>query len=245
MDSKSNQLPQTTQIYYQQPYLTELNCQVTRLEEKGSQHMIELDHTIFYPEGGGQPSDQGELAGPNGKFRVEQVRTIMGGHIIHQGKLSGQLNVGDEVKATIKWPVRHKNMRQHSAGHLIHDVLMTLVPGLTPTKGNHGQKAFLQYLGVIDPGIKSELEAKIDEAIKQDLPIITRDTTYDEIAAKCRFIPSGLPRDKRLRLIQIGTFDPMPDGGVQVQSTGEIGKVILHSISPLENETVIRYGIAN
>jgi len=235
----------TTPIYYYQPYLTELHCEVVRIEDKGAQCLVELDKTIFFPEGGGQPCDQGEIIGSAGKLRVDQVRTVANGRIIHQGKLNGLFASGDQVRTVLKWGPRYKNMRVHSAGHLIHDVLMSMVGGLTPTKGNHGQKAFLEYQGQLDPGIKEQLEAKANQVVAEDCPIITHDTTYEEITSKCRFVPPGLPRDKQLRVIRIGSFDPMPDGGVQVQSTREIGNVVIHSITAADNNVVIRYGVTN
>jgi len=233
------------QLYYDEPYRSELDCTIVNIEPKGSQHIVELDRTIFYPEGGGQPSDQGELTAPAGKLRVEQVRTGPNGNILHQGVLTGQLNSGDQVHALIKWNQRHKNMRVHSAGHLIHDVLMAMTTGLSPTKGNHGQKAFIEYAGAVDPSIKEQLETKVNAVIRQDLPIITRETTYDELTTRCAFVPPGLPRNKQLRILQIGDYGPMPDGGVQVKSTREIGGVVIHSISSVNNDVIIRYGVTH
>jgi alanyl-tRNA synthetase len=243
MNTQAEPVPITMPVYYDEPYLTELYSKVLRIELRGSQHVVELQSTIFYPEGGGQPSDQGQIVGEGGYLRVEQVRNSRNASILHQGKLSGELEAGENVKMTIKWPARYKNMRVHSAGHLIHDVLMTISQGLTPTKGNHGPKAFLEYSGILDPEIKLELEVKTNEMIDQDVAIVTRYTDYREIVETCRFVPPGLPQNKPLRLIQIGDFDPMPDGGVQVKSTKEIGRVILHNISPIDGGAVIRYGV--
>jgi alanyl-tRNA synthetase len=234
----------TVQIYYEQPYLTDLEATITRIEEKGAQHIVELDRTIFYPEGGGQPSDQGEIVGAAGRLKVEQVRTLPDGRIVHQGKILGPLSEGEGVKLSIKWSARYKNMRVHSAGHLIHDVLMRLTDHtVTPTKGNHGPKAFLEYAGHLDSAAKKQLEIQLNEAVSQDLTIVNRDADYEEIASRCRFVPPGLPKNKQLRIIQIGSFDPMPDGGVQVRSTKEIGNVIIHSITEDGSNTVIRYGV--
>ena len=235
----------TVPVYYDEPYRTELDCTVTNIEQKGSQHVLEFDRTIFYPEGGGQPTDQGEVSGASGKFRVAQVRTLPDGRIVHQGVLSGSLKPGDPMHCTLKWAPRLKNMRVHTAGHLIHDVLMTLAPGLTPTKGNHGPKAFLEYSGAVDPGVISILEARVNEVLAQDIPIVTRESDYNEISQRCRFIPPGLPKNKKLRIIQIGNFDMMPDGGVHVKTTKEIGAVVIHGITTDNNTVVIRYGVTH
>jgi len=217
-------MSKTVQMYYDAPYLTELKSQVTGMQIKGAQCLVELAATIFYPQGGGHPCDQGEIAGPEGKLQVGQVRAV-GDQILHQGKVIGKLNVGDEVRETLKWNPRHKNMRVHSAGHLLHDVLMSMADGLTPTKGNHGQKAFLEYNGQLDPALKDTLQDQVNQVLAKDLPIVTRNATVEEIQERCRFVP------------------PMPDGGVQVKSTKEIGSVVIHNIASENNAVVIRYGI--
>lgn len=81
---------QTKQIYYQDPYKTELECKVLFVESSGNLFNVILDQTIFYPEGGGQPSDRGTL----GDVKVEYVR-IINGEIIHQVK--GEIQEGMQV----------------------------------------------------------------------------------------------------------------------------------------------------
>lgn len=60
----------TKQIYYQDAYKKELSCKVISFEEKGKLRNVILDQTIFYPEGGGQPSDKGYL----NNAKVEMVK---------------------------------------------------------------------------------------------------------------------------------------------------------------------------
>ncbi len=234
---------ETEQVYYDQPYLTELNSQVIGIEPRGNQHIVTVHGTVFFPEGGGQPCDRGEIIGAVGTLRVEQVRMIADGCVAHQGKLTGQLIPGEQVRGVLNWAARYRNMRVHSAGHLVHDVLMTLTSDLIPTKGNHGPKAYLEYAGQLDPALQELLEDKVNEAVSRDLLVITRDTTSEELSTLCRFVPPGLPREKRLRLIQVGDFDPMPDGGVHVRSTKEIGAVAIYSITSTSNQVTIRYGL--
>lgn len=239
-------MTQTEQVYYREPYTQQLHgCEVVRLEEKGPLCLAYMDRTVFFPEGGGQPCDQGEIIGVNGLLKIDQVRMEGGGAIVHQGKLTGRLGIGESVRAVLKWPVRYKNMRVHSAGHLLHDVLMTMAESLVPTKGNHGSKAYLEYRGTFDPNKKQAVEEKTNEILAHNLPIVTRDASNDEITSICRFVPAGLPRDKQLRIIKIGDFDAMPDGGVQVRSTGEIGGVVIHNINSENGVVTIRYGVKN
>lgn len=233
----------TSLLYYEDPYRQETECRVVSLEERPNRQVrIELDRTIFFPEGGGQPCDQGEVYTATGSVKVQQVRWE-NGRVIHQGALVGSVEEGQQARATLKWGHRHRNMRVHSAGHLLHDVLMTMQPDLRPTKGNHGDKAYLEYSGELDPGMKDELERRVNEAVRADLPIRTWESSYDEIAAMCKAVPFNLPKNKRLRVLRIGDNDPMPDGGVHVMSTKEIGKVVVHHIASAEGKSTIRYGV--
>lgn len=228
----------TIPLYYKDSYLKETKSKVLSVEPKGNLLNVILDQTIFYPEGGGQPSDSGML----GDTKVEYVR-FSDGEIIHQVK--GGLQVGDEVKAVLDWNGRHKYMRIHSAGHLLHDVLMTMVEGLIPSKGSHGKKAFLEYTGNLDISKKEEIEKKVNEVLQQDLPILTKEATYEELQKDCKFLPQNLPKNKPLRMIKIGNYPSMPDGGVHVKSTKEIGKIWIANITSQNGKVNIRYGIAS
>lgn len=232
----------TRALYYEDPYRTESSARILEVVPKGSGALMELDETIFYPEGGGQPTDQGEIAGDSGRARVELVQ-LKEGRIWHQGKLDGSLHAGDPVRLALKWSHRYQNMRVHTAGHLLHDVLMTMVDHLTPVKGNHGSKAFVEYAGELDPGRKEELERRVNETLRLDLPVVMKESSYEEIVGQCKFIPPTLPANKPLRTLQIGDFAPMPDGGVHVKTTREVGAVVIQEILCQNNRTTIRYGV--
>jgi Ser-tRNA(Ala) deacylase AlaX len=234
----------TKQIYYLEPYKTETEAFISEVQENTGSMLknVILDQTVFYPEGGGQPGDRGEIVGKDGIFKVEYTRMIKG-EITHQGKTHGVLGNGEKIKAIIDWNFRYKYMRIHSAGHLIHDVLMSLVSSLKPLKGSHSSKAYLEYEGSMDVSLKDKLADLVKEAVGKDLPIITREASYEELVKECQFVPSNLPKDKSLRMIKIGDFKPMPDGGVQVKSTKEIGLVLITDIILQEGKTIIKYRV--
>lgn len=163
---------QTKQIYYDDPYKKELDVKVLSIEPSGNLFNVILDQTIFYPEGGGQPSDRGILS----DARVEYVR-IINGEIIHQVK--GEIQEGKQVKAILDWNWRYKHMKIHTAGHLLHDVLMGMVKNLIPIKASHGKKAFIEYRGEIDSLIKDKVEQTANERLQENLPVITKDSTYE------------------------------------------------------------------
>lgn len=201
---------------------------------------IILDQTVFFPEGGRQPGDRGEIVGRKGLVKVEYTRMV-DRKIKHQGEIIDGLTKGDEVIARIDWNWRYKYMKIHSAGHLVHDVLMILARGLEPLKGSHGKKAFLEYSGSVDVSLKDKLEEKVNEVIGQDLPIVTKEAVYEELEKECRFLPPNFPKNKKLRMIKIGDYPAMPDGGVHVESTREIGKILITNLTSEENKTTVKY----
>jgi len=234
----------TKQIYYQDPYLKKLGCKVISVEEKGALVNVVLDQTIFYPEGGGQPADRGLLISKNWSAKVQYVRLI-DNEIIHQVQPDGKIKIGDCVKAELDWNWRYKYMKIHSAGHLLHDVLITIEKNLTPLRGGHGKKAFLEYDGDLNLEIKEELEKQVNKVLLQDLPIITKEASFKQLEKECKFLPPNLPKDKKLRMIKINDYHAMPDGGVHVKKTKEIGRIWIANIAAQEKKVVIRYGVAH
>lgn len=226
----------TQLIYYEEPYRKELDCKVLSVEEKGNLLNAILDKTIYYPEGGGQPSDKGML----GTAHVEYVR-VSDGEVIHQVK--GSLHEGDKVKAVLDWGWRYKHMKLHSAGHLLHEVIMTKQNNLVPLGASHGKKAYIEYKGVIDPSKKEEIELEVNRVREQNLSIITKYVTYEQLEKESKFLPSNLPKNKPLRMLKIGNYPAMADGGVQVRTTNEIGKIWIVNITQQDGKTTVRYGV--
>ncbi|NCO89103.1 hypothetical protein AUK04_01235 [Candidatus Roizmanbacteria bacterium CG2_30_33_16] len=161
----------TQPLYYQNPYKTELECKALSVEQSTIFLNVILDQTIFYPEGGGQPSDRGML----GDAKVEYVR-LMNGEIIHQ--IKGNVEKDQLIKGTLDWNWRYKYMKIHSAGHLLHDVLMTLTKKLTPIRGGYGKKAFLEYKGEMDLSLKDQIEQKVNQTAQTGIEIITKESSY-------------------------------------------------------------------
>jgi Ser-tRNA(Ala) deacylase AlaX len=233
----------TEQIYYEDPTTDEFSAEVTAVDHRrGNTCMVELSRTAFFPQGGGQPSDQGTIEGPNGSLKIKVVRNE-NGDIVHEGDLSGDLVAGDAVSGSLKWSRRQKYMRIHTAGHLIHDVLMKQAPNLVALKGGHGDKAFLEYRGEISEEIAEGLQDVANEAVKADLPVRSWESSLEELEDLCVSLPPNLPRGKALRAIQIGDFEAMPDGGVHVASTADIGEVVIHHVKNEGGNSTIRYGI--
>jgi len=214
----------TKQIYYEDPYKGVSSARILSIEESLNLTNIILDQTIFYPEGGGQPSDQGDITGPNGKMKVNRV-IIKNDEILHIGKVTGQLVKEDSVKCSLDWERRYKNMKVHTAGHILHEAVKQLFPELIPIEGEHGKKPFIKYRGYLDSASAPTILKKTNELIEQNLPIHTEFVTLNELKKRSVWIPSNLPKNKPLSIMWIGNFAPIPDGGTQVKNTTEVGQL--------------------
>lgn len=102
----------TVKLFENNSLLKECQAVVTACTEKDGKYLVELDQTVFFPEGGGQLSDRGKL----GEAVVSHV-SEKEGHIYHE--CDKALAVGSEVKAVLDWPVRLDRMQQHLGEHLL------------------------------------------------------------------------------------------------------------------------------
>ena len=102
----------TVKLFENDSLLKECTAEVTACTAKGGKYLVELDQTVFYPEGGGQLSDQGKIADAAVSHVCEKD-----GHIYHE--CDQPLAVGSRVAAVIDWKIRLDRMQQHAGEHLL------------------------------------------------------------------------------------------------------------------------------
>ncbi len=102
----------TIKLFENNSLLRSCSAKVTACMEKNGVYLVELDQTVFFPEGGGQLSDRGKLGG----VAVAHV-SEKDGHIYHE--CAAPLAVGAEIEAVLDWPVRLDRMQQHLGEHLL------------------------------------------------------------------------------------------------------------------------------
>ena len=233
----------TKLLYLEDSYLKEAEAKVKKIAKQKNVWQLILDRTIFYAQGGGQASDTGTVTGKHGKFIVENVR-MDSGDAVHTGKLEGKLKSGETVVLHIEWDRRFRHMQLHSAGHVIHEVVMKLIPGLSPIKAEHGERGYIKYQGNINPKLTPTIETQSNMLIAEDRKILTRFVTLEELKEQASWVPPHLPESKPLRIIQIEGYPPIPDGGTQVLSTSEIGTVISVEIETSNDVATVFYQVA-
>ena len=194
---------------------------------------IQLDRTIFYPLGGGQPGDRGILQLGEGRtFRVTDTRKgAAPNSVIHmvEGDVT-PLTVGAPVTATLDWEYRYRLMRMHTCMHL----LCAVVPGAVTGGQISDGKARLDFDVPGDSLDKDKITADLNALIQGNHVVGARWVTDEELAEKPELIrtmsvkpPTGTGR---VRLLDIRGVDLQPCGGTHVRNTGEIGPVVVTKI---------------
>jgi misacylated tRNA(Ala) deacylase len=218
----------TEELFRQDAYLTSCEAKVTAVSEGG----IVLDRTVFYPLGGGQPGDHGVLEAADGR-RVVIADTRKGDgqdilHVPHPD--TPPLAVGDTVRATIDWNLRHRHMRMHTCLHLLCSLVDAGVTG-GAVGADRGRLDFDLPEPTID---KASLTEGLNALIQRDLPVGARWISDQELAEQPDLVrtmsvqpPSG---GGSVRLIDIPEVDLQPCGGTHVARTGEIGAVQISKI---------------
>ncbi len=237
----------TKPLYLEDPYIKEIEATILEvMPEKEGVWKIILDQTVFYPMGGGQPTDQGFFVFPDGsKGEVYQVM-LKDGEINHFVKLASEPKPGQKVKGAIDWQRRLKNMKVHTAGHIIDFALYLLgysPKPLYPNKGDHGKKPFVNFLGVVDKDIKQELQDKVNELIQQNLRFSWAFKPLEELEKEALYLQPGLPKNKPLRALRLEGVATVADGGTILGTTGEVGRITILAIEQDGAETTVRYQV--
>lgn len=227
----------TKLVYLENMHDLEADAYVERVEKQNGRDVVYLDQTILYPQGGGQPYDKGVMQSGDATFVVEEVRFV-DGDVLHFGRFEGYPFVqGEDVHIVVDGDRRKLNARLHSGGHLVDMAVTKLGLDWTPGKGYHFPDGpYVEYEGQLDPERQTELQAKIEakanELIAQNLPVSCRFVEYGELGQLCRHVPSNLPTNKPIRVVQFDDF-AVPCGGTHVRSLADIQKL---TITKLKNK---------
>jgi misacylated tRNA(Ala) deacylase len=202
-------------------------------EDLGSGWRISLDHTVFYPTGGGQPHDTGRISWSSGGASVVDVRK-QGSTVWHYlGEIHGsppELDGNDRTKAEIDWPRRYDLMRTHTALHVLCGVIWH--EWGVPVTGGNMEPLAARMDFELDPtpeGFGPRVEELVAAEIAADRPIEVsfiprRDAVLDEalIRTKVSLVPESV---REIRVVDIVGLDKQADGGTHVHRTGEVGQV--------------------
>ncbi|MEM5345147.1 alanyl-tRNA editing protein [Paraburkholderia azotifigens] len=217
----------TTSLFDQEPYERTFRASIIEVKED----LIALDRTLFYPAGGGQPGDSGELRTKQGSMRVvETFRDAVNRSLIWHRVDNSSETVGDAVDGAIDWEPRYSNMRMHTCLHLLCSLISAPVTGC----GMGGEKGRLDFdLPEMDL-TKDEITRRLNELITSQIEVTT-----SLIAPQRRAELLGLVRNRyalppetsdAIKVIHVNGVDVQPCGGTHVANTAEIPRVVCEKI---------------
>ena len=222
----------TEELFREDATLAECEAVVTAIDPRG----VQLDRTVFYPQGGGQAGDAGELVFDAGTLVIVDTRKGQDapGEIVHvpapgQEALLAALVPGVRVSARIDLDRRRRHMRFHTATHL----LCALVPhpgdGCSITAGYArldfhtaeplDKAALTQGIAQLVAGAHAVRHRWISEAELDANPQLVRSMSVQP--------PRGLGR---VRVLEIEGVDLQPCGGTHVANTAEVGAVVVTKV---------------
>jgi len=205
---------------------------------KGAEAEIVLDRTTIYAESGGQVADTGSFYDKSGALEVAEVRGAyypVTGLIAHRIVAKEDLRVGDRV-STVADPVRRaRDMRNHTATHLMHAALRNTLGTHVKQAGSLVAPDHLRFdfshFAAVDPSEIAEIEQQVNEEILKDLEMRTDIMNIDDALASgaLAFFGDKYP-EANVRVVTIpdaasprGFYSKELCGGTHVARLGEIG----------------------
>ena len=210
----------TIELFRNNSYLKEHNATICEIVPDG----LILDQTIFYPEGGGQPGDEGLIKLKDKTIKIIGTKYI-NNRLVHLTENINDFNKNDEISLILDWSKRYSYMQTHTCLHLLCSIIPYPVTG-----GSIGDGRGRLDFDLETKPDKEDVLIKLNNLIQKDYLVhissIT-DKELDENPDLVRTMSVKPPRGSgQIRMIRIGDeIDFQPCGGTHVNKTSEINLV--------------------
>ena len=217
-------LPATRLLFYENPYLLRFKARVLRSFDS----YVILDATCFYPEGGGQPHDVGELSFNGGRVEVLEVFKE-GDVVIH--RVSKPIPEGVEVEGFVDGRRRLSLMKHHTATHILvgaaRKLLGSHVWQAGAQKGVDRSRVDITFHRRITREELAEIERLANEVVMRNLPVKAEFIKREEAEALYghEIYQGGVAPGRYVRVVDIAGWNAQACGGTHVASTGEVGPI--------------------
>lgn len=221
----------TIRIYRDDQYASTCETKVIAIREKNGCDVIATDQSVFYPEGGGQPSDIGTVSKGDLIFEIAHASDeSIDSNVWHETDApSCTFSEGDKVSLAIDYDFRFRNMQRHLGEHMLSGAMYALFDGVN--KGFHIGDGYVSIDIDLEGRMLSEeeldlAEKTVNEAIWADLPVTTEwFETYEE--SLVRPVRKAVPHDGRVSIVSVGDlndpFDCIACCGVHPARSSEVG----------------------
>ncbi len=229
---------------YQNPFLHKNETKVKNIQEKDDFLLVELEDTIFYPGGGGQPHDKGIIKNENFDGELVEV-SKKDGKIIHKIKqVKGKLSSGDSVICEQDIERRLSLLRMHSGEHIFMGAMLKIIKDIKVNKINLREDESSLFVKCDDLTWDQIFKAEkiTNQIIKEGRDIIVKDVSKEE-AAKIPGLRIKLDRikDEKIRIVEIKNHDISACAGVHALKTDFIGNFLVTKFNLVHGSYEIRF----
>ena len=195
--------------------------------EDGEEGIIVLDCTPFYALSGGQVGDTGRILDGSMVFAVSDTTKTHNGVIMHYGKMTGSLRVGDNVTAEIDVERREAIKRNHTAAHLLQAALRQVLGTHVEQAGQLVDDKFVRFdfthFSAMTKEEMGKVEAIVNQAILSNALLKTQEMPIDEARKLGAMALFGEKYGDIVRVVQVEGYSTELCGGTHAESAGKLG----------------------
>ena len=214
--------------------------------DKASGGEVELvfDETPFYAESGGQAGDHGDIEFSGGaRFKVSDVQKRAGGLHVHIGELTGEIKLGDKAELRAQHGRRKRIMANHSATHLLHAALRSVLGEHVTQKGSLVEEDRLRFDfahgAPVTPAELEAIEDQVNAVIRQNAEVGVKSMAPDKAIEAGALALFGEKYGDEVRVLSMGAalrdekapYSVELCGGTHVERTGDIAVFAIMSES--------------
>ena len=193
----------------------------------GQKGTILVDETPFYGTMGGQQGDTGVIISGNGEFKVEDTIHLQGGKVGHVGiMVKGMFQTGETVTLKVCEKMRRSTEKNHSATHLLHKALRTVLGSHVEQAGSFVAPDRLRFdfthFSAMTKDEITRVETIVNDEIRRSLPVVTQEMSLDDAKKTGAMALFGEKYGDVVRVVKMGDFSTELCGGTHVSDTGSI-----------------------
>lgn len=195
--------------------------------QAGQSVAVFLDKTPFYAESGGQVGDHGTIQTETGSVAITNCIKVVGGKIAHLGEVTeGVIQVDTMACASIDVAHRMSSSRNHSATHLLHKALRTVLGNHVEQAGSYVSAERLRFdfthFSAMTPEEIKQVEQLVNDAILASYTVHTEEMTIDEARNRGAMALFGEKYGDIVRVVDMGGYSIELCGGAHMQNTAQI-----------------------